>query len=354
MTWISDSALEHLRQVADWPDLQGTRYRIIEPIARGGMGTVYLAEDGELDRQVALKVLAAPDVDGGAAERMLQEARIIARLEHPGIVPVHDVGRTHDGRSYYVMKIIRGRRLDQHFDGSATIADRLRVFDRICEAVSFAHAHGVIHRDLKPQNIMIGAFGEVLVLDWGVAKLLSGDVGGEVLSGMEGQTAIDDPHRTQTLATARGTIVGTPAYMAPEQARGEVDDIDLRCDVFALGAILCFLLTGDSPIDRDVFEQLRKGNRAPVGFGPVFARDVPRQLRAVCLKALALEREDRYRTAEDLSAEVARFLGGHAVEAHREGILEGSARLGTKYRTPILLVSAYLLVRVLLFFVGGR
>ncbi len=354
MTWISDSALDHLRQVADWPDLEGTRYRIIEPIARGGMGTVYLAHDGELDRQVALKVLAGPDDDGGGAKRMLQEARIIARLEHPGIVPVHDVGRTHDGRIYYVMKIIRGRRLDQHFGASATVADRLRVFHRICEAVSFAHAHEVIHRDLKPQNIMLGAFGEVPVLDWGVAKLFRGKGGDEVLGGTKGQSTIDDPHRTQTIATARGTIVGTPAYMAPEQARGEIDSVDQRCDVFALGAILCFLLTGDSPIDRGVFEQLRTAIRAPAGFGPVFPRDVPRPLRSVCLKALAFERDDRYRTAEDLAAEVARFLGGHAVGAHREGVLERLGRLGTKYRTLILVVSAYLLVRVLLFFVGGR
>ena len=354
MTWISDSTLDHLRQVADWPDLDGTRYRIIEPIGRGGMGTVYLVEDGELDRQVALKVLAGPDIDGGSAERMLKEARIIARLEHPGIVPVHDVGRTSDGRIYYVMKIIRGRRLDQHFESSATIADRLRVFDRICEAVSFAHAHGVIHRDLKPQNMMLGAFGEVLVLDWGVAKLLRGDDGGETSSRTGGQTAIDDPHRTQTLETARGTIVGTPAYMAPEQARGEIEDIDQRCDVFSLGAILCFLLTGDSPIDRGVFEQFRAGKPAPAGYGPVFPRDIPRPLRSICLKALALKRDDRYRTAEALSADVRRFLGGHAVEAHLEGVLERMGRLGMKYRTLILLVSAYLLVRIVLFFVGGR
>ena len=232
---------------------------------------------------VALKVLASTDLDGDAAKRMLQEARIIARLEHPGIVPVHDVGWTHDGRIYYVMKIIRGRRLDQHFDASATIADRLRVFDRICEAVSFAHAHGVIHRDLKPQNMMLGAFGEVLVLDWGVAKLLRGDKGGEISSRTGGQTAIDDPHRTQTLATARGTIVGTPAYMAPEQARGEIEDIDQRCDVFSLGAILCFLLTGDSPIDHGVFEQFRAGKPAPTGYGPVFPRDIPRPLRSMIL-----------------------------------------------------------------------
>jgi serine/threonine protein kinase len=353
MTWISDNAIGHLRQVVDWPDLEGTRYRIIEPIARGGMGTVYLAEDGQLDRQVALKVLSGVGA-GGSAERMLQEARIIARLEHPGIVPVHDVGQTPDGRIYYVMKVIRGRRLDQHFDDSATLADRLRVFERICEAVSFAHAHGVIHRDLKPQNIMLGAFGEVLVLDWGVAKLLDDGGSEDMLSEAEGQTVIDDPQRTQTLATARGTVVGTPAYMAPEQARGDIEAIDQRCDVFALGAILCFLLTRASPIDRTVFERIRAGDPAADGIGASLPRTIPRSLRSVCLKALAISKEDRYGSAEDFSADIVRFLGGHAVEAHNESIVERLGRVASKYRTLILLVSAYLLVRIILFFVSDR
>lgn len=157
--------------MTDEPDLTATRYEIVEAIGRGGMGTVYRARDRELQREVALKVLQTAAASERAAERLLHEARILASLEHPGIVPVHDVGTVSDGRVFYVMKLVRGQRLDAHVRDLDTVAARLRIFDRICDAVAFAHAHGVIHRDLKPQNIMIGAFGEVLVLDWGVARL---------------------------------------------------------------------------------------------------------------------------------------------------------------------------------------
>jgi serine/threonine protein kinase len=167
VTSLSDGTLDHLRQVADWPDLSATRYEIVEPIAQGGMGTVYLANDRHLRRPVALKVLHAPASGPEAGERMLREARIIARLEHPGIVPVHDVGTLPDGRIFYAMKRVAGERLDRHLRAGLSLSGRLRLFERICEAVAFAHAHGVVHRDLKPENVMVGAFGEVLVLDWG-------------------------------------------------------------------------------------------------------------------------------------------------------------------------------------------
>src|SRR5215813_2064128 len=136
------------------------------------MGTVYRAVDTELERQIAIKVLNGPEAGEDIARRMVREAQIIARLEHPGIVPVHDVGALPDGRVFYAMKYVRGRRLDEYAAETESIRDRLRKFQAACDAVAFAHAHGVIHRDLKPQNIMIGSFGEVLVLDWGVAKIL--------------------------------------------------------------------------------------------------------------------------------------------------------------------------------------
>jgi serine/threonine protein kinase len=176
MKFLSNRALERLREGAEAPDLAGTRYRLLDRIARGGMGVVYLAEDGNLQRRVALKVLDIPGTDGDLANRLIREARVLAALEHPGIVPVHDVGTLADGRVFYTMKFVEGGRLDQYIESVASVPDRLRIFLRICDAVAFAHARGVLHRDLKPPNIMIGPFGEVLVMDWGLAKILGGEV----------------------------------------------------------------------------------------------------------------------------------------------------------------------------------
>ncbi|HTO88215.1 MAG TPA: serine/threonine-protein kinase, partial [Thermoanaerobaculia bacterium] len=169
MRWLSDDAVARLRQAADRPDLSGTRYTIREEIGRGGMGTVYLADDAALERPVALKVLTLEE-GASQAESLLREARVMAKLEHPGLVPVHDAGLLPDGRVYYAMKFVAGERLDHYAASGRTLWDRLAVFQKICDAVAFAHARGVLHRDLKPENVMIGAFGEVLVMDWGVAR----------------------------------------------------------------------------------------------------------------------------------------------------------------------------------------
>src|SRR5215813_7864252 len=173
MKFLSDRALSRLRDGAELPDLAGTRYRLLGRIARGGMGVVYAAEDETLERRVALKVLEVPGSEGELANRLVREARVLALLEHPGIVPVHDVGTLADGRVFYTMKFVEGQRLDQHIARVDSIPDPLRLFLRICDAVGFAHARGVLHRDLKPSNIMVGPFGEVLVMDWGLAKILS-------------------------------------------------------------------------------------------------------------------------------------------------------------------------------------
>jgi serine/threonine-protein kinase len=163
MKWLSDDKLNHLRTIVGDPDFSSTKYTFKRELARGGMGTVYLAEDRELNRLVAIKVLNTPDVNDDFRQRMIREAQIIARLEHPGIVPVHDVGVLTDGRVYYAMKFVRGSRLDEYAAAGASLRDRLRKFQAVCDAVAFAHAHGVIHRDLKPQNIMIGSFGDVVL-----------------------------------------------------------------------------------------------------------------------------------------------------------------------------------------------
>jgi serine/threonine protein kinase len=328
--WLSDAAVARLCDIADVPDLGDTRYEVLEKIGQGGMGTVYRALDGRLNRPVALKVWrGAAD---GAQERMLREARVIARLEHPGIVPIHDAGLLPDGRVYYAMKLVRGRRLDEAVSGSTDLAERLRIFHKVCEAVAFAHAHGVLHRDLKPQNIMLGPFGEVLVMDWGTAR--------------EGSAA--DPPRTGTAAagpgllhhTTDGTVLGTPGYMAPEQARGEIAHIDARTDVYGLGGVLFFLLTGHPP--------------AGAGTIPQFDASCPRPLQAICHKALAADPAARYEGAADLGADVARFLDGLSVRAYPEGLLARVRRLASRYRVVIAVVGAYVLVRILILLLVGN
>ncbi|MEP7380831.1 MAG: serine/threonine-protein kinase, partial [Gemmatimonadota bacterium] len=170
MTSLSDAALRHLQHALDVPDA-GARYTVVEEIGRGGMGTVYRAMDGSLGREVALKALAFEGDASGVAERLTREARVLAQLEHPGIVPVHDVGVLADGRPFYVMRLVRGSTLAQHAPGLGR-GELLRLFVQVCDAVAFANARGVIHRDLTPGNVMIGEFGEVLLVDWGVARVL--------------------------------------------------------------------------------------------------------------------------------------------------------------------------------------
>jgi serine/threonine protein kinase len=327
---LSDAVVARLRDVVERPEIPTTRYEILDRIGEGGMGVVYLARDRELGREVALKVLRTPDPSAEERERILREARILATLEHPGIAPVHDVGVLPDGRVFYVMKRVRGDQLDAFARSPRSRAELLRVFRQVCDAVAFAHAAGVIHRDLKPQNVMLGAFGEVLVLDWGVAKLRGHPV--EAMDARGTRPAGDD--------TASGAVMGTPGYMAPEQLTGRSATADERADVFGLGGILCFLLTGDHP---------------PAGL-PDGARwlAVPAPLRAICERARAPAPELRYRSASELAADVANYLDALPVTAHREGLFERGRRVAARHRTALLLVLAYLLMRVTLLVVTGR
>jgi serine/threonine protein kinase len=343
MRWLSDRTVQHLRRVAEWPDLGETKYRLLEELGHGGMGTVYLAEDTVLERRVALKVVATAAARPGAAERMWNEARVLARLEHPGIVPVHDAGSLPDGRIFYAMKRVDGKRLDELAAGLA-LPERLRAFQRICDAVAFAHARGVVHRDLKPENVMVGPFGEVLVMDWGVAKALEG-AGSPPPDGAP-------PARAGTTA---GSVVGTLAYMAPEQAEGAAERIGKPADVYALGAILYFLCAGRAPFDGAAAERRARGDARAQPESP--RRLVPElapALEAIVLRAMALEPDGRYGSVEDLSADVARFLDGDRVLAHREGIVEQGRRVFARYRTPILVVLAYVVMRAVLILYGRR
>jgi serine/threonine protein kinase len=310
MKWLSDDKLNHLRTVVNEPDLSATKYTFVKELGCGGMGIVCLAEDRELDRLVAIKILNTPDITEDLRNRMIREAQIIARLEHPGIVPVHDVGTLPDGRMYYAMKFVRGSRLDEYAAQSTSLRDRLRKFQAVCDAVAFAHAHGVIHRDLKPQNIMIGSFGEVLVLDWGVAKIR------------------DDPRSSAFHETMEGTVIGTRRYMSPEQERGEIDQLDERSDIYALGAVLSFLLN-DQP-------------------------KVSKAAAAISSKAMSSEKANRYASASDLSADIGRLLDDEPVSAYRENAFERTRRWVGKNRFLVLLVLAYLLMRIFLIFTSRR
>ena len=337
MKQLSDKQVRRLIEVIDEPDFSNSHYRIIREIARGGMGTVYLAEDAQLTREVAIKVLNTADQTTEMRQRMRREAEIIARLEHPGIIPVHDVGSLPDGRVFYVMKYVRGKRLDEHIVDSVTLNERLRLFRTACEAVAFAHAHNVVHRDLKPENIMVGPFGEVLVMDWGIAKILGDE---EPIGTGVGPT----PRRE---VTEHGTILGTPSYMSPEQAGGDLEHIDRRTDVYSLGSILYYLLANVAP---PAIEDGRTASNVQLPAN----RRIPRRLQAICAKAMAWHSPERYADAQSLGAEIERYLDGKPVAAYRENFLEVAVRWIDRHRFIVLLVLAYLLMRVILILATNR
>lgn len=282
---ISDAVIDRLRAAAAWPDC-GERYDVREIVGHGGMGTVFAAHDSVLGRDVAIKVVDIVDSGGERVGRLRREARILARLDHPAIVPVHDAGTLPDGRAFYVMKLVKGRRLDVIADRPLPV--RLDVFTRILDAVGFAHAQGVVHRDLKPENVMIGSFGEVYVMDWGVA--------------LERGSIVDR------------AVVGTPGFMPPEQQRGE--DIDHRADIYALGAILAFLAGRGEPA-----------------------------LQAIADRAMQVAPSDRYPSVGALAEDVSRFRHGQRVIAYKEPVRERIVRTYRRYELPIVLLAAYVLMR---------
>src|SRR6516165_3264249 len=228
------------------------RLHLVEPIGQGGMGEVYRVRDSDFGRDLAVKILKTNLLDNSAmVERFLEEARVCGRLQHPGVPPVHEMGRLPNGRPYFTMKLVRGRTFAELLRERDDFKPRfLKVFEQICQTVAYAHSQGIIHRDLKPANVMVGAFGEVQVMDWGLAKVLAEDAGQDV--GQAFQPDRPGSVRLENLTYGRdvthpGDVLGTFAYMPPEQARGDIDRLDERCDVFSLGALLCQVLTGQAP-----------------------------------------------------------------------------------------------------------
>ena len=364
MKWLSDRIVQRLREEVDLPDLSSTKYRLIQKLDSGGMGAIYLAEDMDLDRRVALKVMHA-DPSAELAQRMLREARIVAQLEHPAIVPIHDVGRLPDGRVFYTMKYIQGRRLDRVERDKNPLPDLLRIFQKVCEAVAFAHAHGVIHRDLKPANIMVGAFGEVLVMDWGIAKvlhepnqaqrILEESLATNTIEKQSLLSSLVDAQLDSVAETAHGTVMGTPSYMAPEQALGQTNQLDERTDMYALGAILYFLLCGRPPSES---LELTEPGQTFAGQTRQALRQadtrIPRSIEAVCLKAMAKDPSHRYLNVDALGTDVGRFLDNLPVSAHRESLYEQAERWLARNHFLVFLIAAYLLMRIFLLLVSGR
>jgi eukaryotic-like serine/threonine-protein kinase len=325
MNWLSDEVVARLRTAGAEPELAGTRYRLIERIGSGGMGSVYSAEDATLGRRVAIKILDAPDSSGDLAVRLQREAHILASLEHPGIVPVHDAGTLADGSVFYAMKFVEGERLDRFSERESTLPGRLRIFQRICDTVAFAHTRGVLHRDLKPENIMTGPFGEVLVMDWGVAKILRANriSAAAETAHEQSRDASGDIAAVSTrtpLKTAHGAVLGTPGYMAPEQARGDVEHLNERADIYSLGASA-------------------RGTQT-----------TPRALTAIARKAMEADPAGRYASASELGQDIARYLDGLPVLAYPENVLQKVQRWAARYRLAIVLVLTYLVVRALLIF----
>ena len=337
----TEAAIGRLRERLD-PE---SRLEVQGELARGGMGAVLSVLDKNLRREMAMKVMLKQTEPGRAVSsramgRFLDEAQITGQLEHPGIVPVHELGIDPDGKVYFTMKLVQGEELSDVYrrawaeeEGWSTTRV-LGLFQRVCEAMAYAHSRGVIHRDLKPANVMVGSFGEVYVMDWGLARIrgeedqVAGELAPEDESGVVRSDRQDMRDRTpdSSILTRQGDIMGTPAYMPPEQATGQIDEMDERSDVYAIGAMLYELLAGRKPYTvpgQDVnmvslLNQIREGSPVPIH---ELQADVVPELEAICEKAMSHDIDERYRDMGELGEDLRNYLEGRVVSAYETGAL---------------------------------
>jgi serine/threonine-protein kinase len=334
----------------------GQRFRILRPHAQGGLGVVFVAVDSELNREVALKQILGRQADDPTSRaRFVLEAEITGGLEHPGIVPVYGLGAYSDSRPYYAMRFIRGDSFKEavaayHADEglrndpgrrALRLLKLLRRFLAVCDAIDYAHSRGVLHRDLKPANVVLGKHGETLVVDWGLAKAL-----GRIEPGIASDERILVPSLSSGSAeTLPGSALGTPAYMSPEQARGEIEHLGPRSDVYSLGATLYCLLTGRAPVESDdvgtVLRAVQKGE-----FPPPRRLDpaLDPALEAVFLKAMALQPDERYPTPRALAEDIEHWMADEPVAAWREPWSRRARRWERRHRTGVMAATSAVLV----------
>jgi serine/threonine protein kinase/tetratricopeptide (TPR) repeat protein len=333
----------------------GQRFRILRPHAHGGLGAVFVALDSELHREVALKQILDKHADDAVSrQRFLLEAEVTGGLEHPGIVPVYGLGAYGNGRRYYAMRFIRGDSLKDAIAGfhcdeamradagrrSLELRKLLRRFLDVCNAVEYAHSRGVLHRDIKPGNIIVGKHGETLVVDWGLAKAR-----GQPAAESWEERPLVPSSASGTAETLPGSALGTPAYMSPEQARGELELLGPRADVYSLGATLYCLLTGSPPFEaEDPGEVLRAVQRG--AFPPLRRIDpsIDKALEAICCKAMSLRPEDRYGSCKALADDIERWMADERVSAWREPWTRSLVRWLTRHRTSVTAAGAAMLM----------
>ncbi len=332
----------------------GQRFRVLRPHAKGGLGVVFVALDSELHREVALKqILDSHADDSISRQRFLLEAEVTGGLEHPGIVPVYGLGTYADGRPYYAMRFIRGDSLKEAVDRfhadelqkrdpgrrSLDLRKLLRSFLDVCNAIDYAHSRGVLHRDIKPGNIIVGKHGETLVVDWGLAKAR-----GRADAGTSDERPLVPNSASGSSETLPGSALGTPAFMSPEQACGDLEHLGPRSDVYSLGATLYYLLTGRPPFEGnaiDVIPAVQRGDlRPPRSLVPA----IDPALEAVCLKAMASDPAVRYATPKALGEDVERWMADESVAAYRESWTRTLTRWLTRHRTGVTAIGAAMLV----------